>query len=198
MAAYEFAPGTTGVTVHVYIRDSNTGQGKINLTATSPGAAVAYTRKGGIPAAFTLTALADSQAAWQAGGFVALGGLAPGEYRLDLPDAVAAAGAPFSTVNIAFSGAFGEGVLVLLRNPVNNVGAGAVTVPVTIQRPDLTPISGAEAWVTTDVGGTNTIAGTLTSTASGVVTFLLDPGTYFLWVKGDGYQGNFPEQITVS
>lgn len=65
-------------------------------------------------------------------------------------------------------------------------GAGAVTQPIRV-RVGATPIEGASVWVTTDAAGTAIVAGTLVTTSFGIVTFLLDAGTYYAWVQKDGY-----------
>lgn len=195
---YEFPPGSTSRSVNVFLRDSGTAQAKTGLTAASAGAAVAYTRHQGTPAAIPLVALGSANAAWVAGGFIALGGTAPGEYRLDLPDAALATGAPFVTVNIHFNLAFDEAILVLLRNPVNNTGAGSVEYVVTVQRSDLTPIAGAQVWVSTDPGGANVVAGALTTDAFGQATFWLDPGSYYLFCADEGFSNSNPTAFSVT
>ena len=59
------------------------------------------------------------------------------------------------------------------------------------------PLSNTEVWVTVDSAGTNVIASGLTNVA-GQVTFLLDPGTYYLWQQKPGYDFSNPQTITVT
>jgi hypothetical protein len=59
------------------------------------------------------------------------------------------------------------------------------------------PIDGAEVWVTTDSAGANVIASGTTN-AYGVVTFMLDAGTVYVWSKKAGYNFTNPDQETVS
>lgn len=61
------------------------------------------------------------------------------------------------------------------------LGSGAVEWTYTVTSSvDGTPIDGCAVWVTTDAAGTNVIASGVTN-ASGVVTFWLDAGTYYIW-----------------
>ena len=78
-------------------------------------------------------------------------------------------------------------------------GGGSTSYAVTVTRPDgTTPISGASVWVTTDSAGGNVIAGTLTTNGSGVATFMLDAGSYYLWRQAEGWNFANPTAITVS
>ena len=78
-------------------------------------------------------------------------------------------------------------------------GGGSTSYAVTVTRPDgTTPISGASVWVTTDSAGGNVIAGTLTTDGSGVATFMLDAGAYYLWRQAEGWNFANPTAITVS
>lgn len=196
---YEFPPGSTSRSINVHLRDSGTAQAKTGLAYNSAGIALGYTRHQGTPVAITPVDLTAPNAAWTSGGFKELDGtIARGEYRLDLPDAALMPGAPFVTVNVHFAGVFDSAVLILLRNPVNNVGAGSVSYTVTVTKADTTPIAGAQVWVSTDSDGANVIAGARTTNALGQAAFLLDPGPYFLWVTDDGFNGTNPTPFTVS
>lgn len=77
-------------------------------------------------------------------------------------------------------------------------GSGAVSFPVTINDEDGDPIDGVEVWITTDSAGTNVVAGTLSTDASGLATFMLDAGTYYLWRQKSGYNFTNPVTIVVS
>ena len=186
---YEFAPGSVGVSLHVLLRNSLDGQPKTGLLYNSAGARAGYVRQGGSPVGFPLADLASDDAPWTEGGFRLLdNAIVPGTCRIDVPDAANAAGASFYTVGIGFDGVIGEGVLVLLRNPVNNVGPGALQYVFTVEKSsDSSPIAGAALWVSTDQPGANVIAGALATGTDGKVSFLLSAGTYYLWINAQGY-----------
>lgn len=77
-------------------------------------------------------------------------------------------------------------------------GSGAVSFPVTINDEASNPIDGVEVWVSTDSAGTNVVAGTLSTDASGIVTFMLDAGSYYVWRQKSGYNFTNPVAITVT
>ena len=60
------------------------------------------------------------------------------------------------------------------------VGPGSIMVPITVEESG-TPVSGVQCWITTDIAGDNTVAGTLLTDDFGKVLFMLDVGTYYLW-----------------
>jgi hypothetical protein len=77
-------------------------------------------------------------------------------------------------------------------------GAGAISHAYTLtDSADGNPIDGAEVWVTTDAAGVNVIASGTTN-SSGIVTFMLDAGTYYFWRKRSGYNFTNPDQETVA
>lgn len=78
------------------------------------------------------------------------------------------------------------------------VGPGATPYTDTVESPAGTPLAGAAVWVTTDAAGLNTIAGTLVTDAFGSFLFMLDPGTYYLWVQKAGHNFSNPTTIVVS
>lgn len=81
---------------------------------------------------------------------------------------------------------------------LGNVQAGAISWDYTLtDAGDGTPIDGAEVWVTTDLAGANVVASGTTNT-SGVVTFMLDAGTYYIWCKKSGYNFTNPDTEVVS
>lgn len=87
----------------------------------------------------------------------------------------------------------------LSRAPSGAAGAGALSYTYTVYRPDgSTPVSGAEVWVSTDPAGSNVVAGTLSTDAFGRVTFLLDPGTYYVWRQHEAYTFPNPDVEVVS
>jgi hypothetical protein len=81
-----------------------------------------------------------------------------------------------------------------------NTGAGAGTILHTYtitDSADGTPIDGVEVWVSTDAAGSNVIASGYTN-SSGVVSFMLDAGTYYFWRKRSGYNFTNPDTETVA
>jgi len=79
-----------------------------------------------------------------------------------------------------------------------SAGSGALAVTVTVNDENSLPLDGVECWITTDSAGTNVVAGTLSTDALGVVTFMLDAGAYYLWRQLSGYNFTNPTAITVS
>lgn len=77
-------------------------------------------------------------------------------------------------------------------------GSGAVSYPITVNNESSNPIDGVEVWITTDSAGTNVVAGTLSTDASGIVTFMLDAGSYYVWRQKSGYNFTNPVAITVT
>lgn len=80
-------------------------------------------------------------------------------------------------------------------NPLGGAGALTKTIGVTAGG---NPLEGASVWVATDAAGANVVSGALTTSGSGIVTVLLDAGTYYVWVQKDGYAPIIAEEITVS
>ena len=80
-----------------------------------------------------------------------------------------------------------------------STGSGATTYVVTVTRPDgSTPIEGVAVWLTSDSAGSNVVAGTLYTSASGLATFTLDAGTYYLWRQLSGWNFTNPQTATVT
>lgn len=77
-------------------------------------------------------------------------------------------------------------------------GSGAVSFPVTINDEASNPIDGVEVWISTDSAGASVVAGTLSTDALGLATFMLDAGTYYLWRQKSGYNFTNPVTIVVS
>jgi hypothetical protein len=60
------------------------------------------------------------------------------------------------------------------------------------------PLQGASVWLATDAGGSNVIAGPLATDSFGVVTVLVDAGTYYVWARKDGFEAILGDAIAVS
>lgn len=80
----------------------------------------------------------------------------------------------------------------------SSLGAGAISWSYTLTRSDNgQPIADAEVWVTTDSAGTNIIASGRTN-QSGVITFMLDAGTVYVWRAKTGFTFTNPDTEVVS
>jgi len=79
------------------------------------------------------------------------------------------------------------------------VGVGAISYTATLYQPGTTtPIVGAEIWVSSNSTGTTVVAGTLSTNSSGQATFMLDAGSYYLWVQAAGWNFTNPQAFVVS
>jgi hypothetical protein len=76
-------------------------------------------------------------------------------------------------------------------------GGGALSRTIRL-RVGAVPIQGASIWVATDSAGSNVVAGPLVTDSSGVVTVLLDAGTYYAWARKDGYNPVVGEEIEIT
>ena len=85
----------------------------------------------------------------------------------------------------------------ILADTAQLSGAGAIpwTVTVTVSG---NPIDGAEVRITSDAAGNTAVAGPTYTDASGEADFLLDAGTYYMWVQVSGYDFTNPTTLTVS
>lgn len=59
-------------------------------------------------------------------------------------------------------------------------------------------LDGVAVYVTTDIEGLSVVAGPFITDAFGNVTFLLDPGAYYVWKQLSGYNFTNPETVTVT
>ena len=72
----------------------------------------------------------------------------------------------------------------------------AVLYTITVNE-DITPLDGADVWVTTDSGGADTVASGVTN-ALGQKSFTLDLGSYYVWAQRAGTDIINPTAITVT
>lgn len=77
------------------------------------------------------------------------------------------------------------------------IGPGSNLITVTVNDTSDDPLENVDVWVTTDEAGTNVIAGTLKTNASGQVSFMLDAGTYYIWRQLGGYNFTNPQEYEV-
>jgi len=78
-------------------------------------------------------------------------------------------------------------------------GSGALSTRIYCQTDGGVPIDGVEVWITSDEAGTNVVAGTLSSDATGLAgPFMLDAGTWFVWKQLSGYNFTNPIEIVVA
>jgi hypothetical protein len=121
-----------------------------------------------------------------------------GLFRKDAMDATAKSeintgGGTFSETTESVEALRDRGDVAWLTGSI--AGSGSETVVITCND-GTNPIESVAVWVTTDVAGTNVVAGTVYSNTSGIVTVYLDPGTYQVFKQGGANWTN-PTQIVV-
>jgi hypothetical protein len=77
-------------------------------------------------------------------------------------------------------------------------GPGGIAWEVTVNDSGGSPLGDVACWVTTDAAGSNVIAGTLYTTEFGIVTFMLNAGTYYLWRNSTSHDFTNPQVMVVS
>lgn len=77
-------------------------------------------------------------------------------------------------------------------------GPGGIAWEVTVNDSEGDPIGDVGCWVSTDAAGSNVIAGTLYTTEFGIVTFMLNAGTYYLWRNSTSHDFTNPQIMVVS
>lgn len=126
---YDFAPNSVDNTIHVFLRDSTTFLAKTGIAFNSAGASAYYERPLGTPTAITLATLASITTAHSDGGFLEVDATnMPGLYRLDLPDAVVASGAPFATITLKFTGVLTVSVNVFIKTSLATIAADVAAI----------------------------------------------------------------------
>ena len=83
-------------------------------------------------------------------------------------------------------------------NDTDTLGTGGTTVTLTILDGNSDPIADVKVWVTTSNDIDDNIIASGETNDSGVVTFYLDAGTYYVWKSKAGYTFTNPETKTVS
>lgn len=78
------------------------------------------------------------------------------------------------------------------------LGPGVLTCTWTQKDEEGTPMLGVSVWITTDMAGTDVIAGVLVTNASGNATFMLDADTYYVWRQKSGYAFTNPQEWSIS
>lgn len=78
------------------------------------------------------------------------------------------------------------------------LGPGVLTCVWTQKDEEGTPMLGVSVWITTDVAGTDVIAGVLITNASGNATFMLDADIYYVWRQKSGYTFTNPQEWSIS
>ncbi len=96
------------------------------------------------------------------------------------------------------AGTYGKYLDVAISSVDCVVGSGALSCTWTQKDESGTPMDNVNVWISTDEAGTNIIAGTLVTNASGEVTFMLDAGTYKVWRELAGYNFTNPQTWSVS
>jgi hypothetical protein len=130
MLVQSIIKGATDQSIVVMLRAEADGQGLTGLAHDTAGLTAYYKRgHSGAATAITLATLASGAAAHADGGFVAVDGAnMPGVYRLDLPDAAVASGAPFVTVGITGAAGLLDAAFTAPLVDAINVTSGKVEV----------------------------------------------------------------------
>jgi len=77
-------------------------------------------------------------------------------------------------------------------------GSGSVELAdATYAEDGVTPLPDVLVWVTSDADGELRVAGPKLTDADGLFTFMLDPGSYYLWAMRPAYEFANPTLITV-
>lgn len=74
---------------------------------------------------------------------------------------------------------------------------GSQAVEILVTGEDASPLDNALCWVTNDEAGTQVVDGRKYSNDNGEVTFMLDPGNYFLWADRGGKNSVQAQPLTV-
>tara|TARA_R110002167_G_scaffold89203_1_gene240659 strand:- start:36322 stop:36912 length:591 start_codon:yes stop_codon:yes gene_type:complete len=91
--------------------------------------------------------------------------------------------------------ATGNAAEKLIKAANGATGGGAIQFPIIVQDENCVPIAGVKCWISTDSAGSNIVTGVLITDDFGLVTFLLDVGTYYLW--RDSSVKQFPNPTTI-
>lgn len=128
MADFTFTAGGTNPTVYIYLTDASTGTSPATgLTSASAGASVYYTRPRAAATNAVIGPLTAVTSAHSDGGFIEVDATnAKGLYRLDLPDAVIAAGEDYAIVSVEFDAALERSFIIGL-DPLPALSTGSVT-----------------------------------------------------------------------
>jgi hypothetical protein len=118
MITYQILPGTTDVSVTIRIVDSTDGTPETGVVFNTAGIDLEYRREGAASTDITEATLAALTTAHTDGGFLHIGN---GFYRLDLPDAACATGAPGVLVHGTVTGMVVIGCYIQLEGFVNSV-----------------------------------------------------------------------------
>ena len=88
----------------------------------------------------------------------------------------------------------------LLDVNASQLGAGADTVTLTLKDEDTgLAVADADVWVTSDIAGTDVVAGTVQTDSAGETTLYLDAGvTYYRWAQKDGKNFENPQSFVAS
>jgi len=158
-----------------------------------------YWRQGGIRVDVPAITLAAVNSTHADGGFKEIDSTnMPGVYRFDLPDAAIATGADWVVISIKVAGSYVFFQMFNLTANIIDLGAGAISWPVTVTDDDTGALlDGVSVWITSDSAG-STVVASGTTNDGGLVTFYLDAGILFLWKSAAGYNFTNPTQITVA
>jgi hypothetical protein len=177
-----FASLDTGESVAVSGSVAGLGQGSASAGNVTVGA---FTTAG--LAAMVNTDTGETSAATGSVAAIANGGVA-------LTSAVVEQACEDGLVDLGWTAALATSLGTLSAT----AGSGGTLEVITVSDAISDPIQGAEVWISSDVAGNNIIAGTLNTNSAGQASFMLDPGTYYVWINAADYNESNPYTITVS
>jgi len=113
------------------------------------------------------------------------------------PTAAEVADAVWDEAIAGHAGAGSTGEALAAASSGSAAGPGAIAWVVEVDD-GTDPIEGAHVWVSTDEAGDNVVAGSLITDSFGLVTFMLDAGTYYVRVRKDGFNPIVGDDFVVS
>jgi hypothetical protein len=113
------------------------------------------------------------------------------------PTAEEVADAVWDEAIAGHAGAGSTGEALAAASSGSAAGPGAIAWVVEVDD-GTDPIEGAHVWVSTDEAGDNVVAGSLITDSFGLVTFMLDAGTYYVRVRKDGFNPIVGDDFVVS
>jgi hypothetical protein len=90
-----------------------------------------------------------------------------------------------------------EGEFLDTRVSLAGSGTGARPTKISVRDSNNQPIAGVAVWVSSDAAGADMVAGTLRTDDMGLATFVLDPGSYWVWRQHPSVQFTNPQPLTV-
>lgn len=190
----EVLRNSTSKSIEFRVVDDETGLPKTDLNAASAGLSIQYRIDNGSKVSITPSDLAAINSAYSSGGLKHVGA---GKYRLDSPNSCWLD----TGLEVKFYGEADDCVFYFHDYqivPPNISGNGRIQQQLEITDGDDEPIEDVRVWISTDIGGTNIVAGPLYTDEFGLVTFFLSAATYYRWCSKTGVTFTNPQSFTVT